>query len=279
MNSKIRMILIDLDGTLLHGVNFISQENCEMLKRVQDAGIMTVISTGRTPFESEFALDAVGANGYFIAMNGLSVYENYSEKKFLHRDYMKAETAEAVLKILDSEGIFYQVYAGDRAYCTTAAEAQIHTSGMDRKYIDFHKELHTVVDHLPSYLKGVGLDAIKIFISLGDPQKLARIRKEIDGIADITTLSSGAHYLEVIPTGADKRKAAQLLREHLGFKKEEIMAIGDSENDFGMLTDAGIAVAMGNACDKLKKIAHYVAPSNFDNGVAAAINDLIFNEL
>lgn len=276
MTSKIRMILVDLDGTLLQGVNGISSANRQAFERARKAGILPVICTGRTPYESDFAVQAIGADRYMIAMNGLSVYENYAQKKLLHADYMQRDTAQALFSILDKANIFYQVYAGDRAYCAEASARQIHTSGMDESYRAFHTGLHTVVRNLTEHLDSIGLETTKVFISLDDPQKMADIRRTINQLPELNTLASGPHYLEVVPDGADKQQAVRMLRQHLGLTKEEIMAIGDSENDLGMLREAGVSVAMGNGCDAAKRIADFVAPRNDEDGVAAAIHKLVF---
>ena len=277
--SKIKMIFVDLDGTLLQGVNIITPRTIRVFESIRKMGIIPVIATGRPAYETDFACQAIGADGYLITMNGLAVYKDYRAGKLLYEAYMPEDTAEYIINFLFNENVFFQTYAGDRSYCQKDKSALIEDCGMEREYIDFFVSLMESVDHLLPYLKKNSLKINKFFVSIADREKRERIRTALDCISGIRTLSSGENYIEVIPEGADKQRAVKRVKAAEGLTDEQVIAIGDSENDLGMFDEACTCVAMGNACPQLKAKANYIAPANDQEGVACILERLLLNRV
>lgn len=276
--QAIRMVFVDLDGTLLQGVNTVTPRVREAFARIREAGIVPVVATGRLAYEADFAMRAIGADSYMIAMNGLAVYDDYRTGHLLYEAYLSETAASTILTRLLEENIFFQAYAGNRAYCQTDRAGLIHSCGMDAAHAHFFEDLQEVVDDLHTYFSARQLRVNKFLVSIDDVSRVPPLRAMLEEITGVTTFSSGPHYIEIIPLGADKRNAVRAVRERAGLERAQVMVIGDSENDLGMFDEAEICVAMGNACDALKAKANYIAPSNFEDGVAWALETLLLGQ-
>lgn len=106
-------------------------------------------------------------------------------------------------------------------------------------------------------------------------QGIAQIPKEY--FERYTMVKSSPYFFEILNKQADKGAALKHLAQHLGIKQEEVMAIGDNENDLPMIEFAGIGVAMGNATENVKQIANVITASNNEHGVAKAVEKYVLN--
>ena len=271
----IRMVFVDLDGTLLQGVDTVSARTVRAFEKVRAKGITPVIATGRLAYEADFASRAIGADGYLIAMNGLAVYEDYRTGAILYEAYMPQDAAAYIIRCLLRQDVFFQAYAGNRAYCQADRAGHIRGCGMDAEHVRFFSGTQQVVPDLATYLTEKSLRVNKFFVSVAEMSKIPALRAVLDGIPGVKTLSSGEHYIEIVPKDADKQRAVRAVRDACGLTREQIMVIGDSENDLGMFDEASICVAMGNACPALKAKAGCIAPTNFEDGVAWVLETLL----
>ncbi len=276
--SGIQMVFVDLDGTLLQGVDTVSTRTVRAFERVREKGIVPVIATGRLAYEADFAARAIGADGFLIAMNGLTVYEDYRRGTVLYEAYMPEDASVYIIRCLLRQGVFFQVYAGNRAYCQANRAESIHHCGMDTEHVRFFSGTQQVVPDLEEHLAQKRLRVNKFFVSVDETARIPALRAVLDDIPGVRTVSSGEHFIEVIPEGADKRKAVRAVREACGLTREQVMVIGDSENDLGMFDEAVTCVAMGNACPALKAKAGYLAPTNMEDGVAWTLETLLLDE-
>lgn len=274
-NQAIRAVFVDLDGTLLQGVSTVTPRTAEAFRRIQEAGVTPIIATGRLAYEADIAMRATGADGYMIAMNGLAVYDDYRAGHLLQESFLDAAVVPRIIDLLLQENVFFEAYAANRAYCQSDRTHLIHDCGMDQEHADFFGALVQEVEDLPSHLREKKLRVNKFFVSVADESRIPAIRAALDAMDGANTLSSGLHYIEVVPEGADKARAVRAVRKAMGLRPEQVMVIGDSENDIGMFGEASIRVAMGNACDSLKALATHVAPRNDQEGVAWALETLV----
>ena len=274
----IKMVFVDLDGTLLQGVDTVSARTVRAFERVREKGIIPVIATGRLAYEADFAARAIGADGFLIAMNGLTVYEDYRRGTVLYEAYMPEDASVYIIRCLLRQGVFFQAYAGNRAYCQANRAESIHHCGMDAEHVRFFSGTQQVVPDLEEHLARKRLRVNKFFVSVDETARIPALRAVLDDIPGVRTISSGEHFIEVVPEGADKRKAVRAVREACGLTREQVMVIGDSENDLGMFDEAFTCVAMGNACSVLKAKAGYLAPTNMEDGVAWTLETLLLDE-
>ncbi len=276
-NSTIKMVFLDLDGTLLKDVDTVTQYTQEILHRVIEMGVTPVICTGRLAYESDFAAQAIGADGYLIACNGADVYANYTKREKIYEAYMEAHTVRAAIEVLQETPVFFQAYAGDRAY-TPSDRADRITAGWDEVHAAFFRRHMVIVDDLEDFLKKTKIHTNKFMVGVPEGVSMVELRQKLEAIPGIVTYASGDKLLEVLPKNVDKRRAVRAIAAVEGLSREQIMVIGDSENDVGMFDEANICVAMGNACEQLKAKANYYAPSNQEDGVAWALEHLLLGE-
>ncbi len=274
MEQKIKMVIVDLDGTLLTKVRYVPEENIRAMREAREAGVLTVIATGRLEKDSFFAVEAVGAKDYIITMNGLMIYDYHKQKAIIDR-HMQDEDAQAVLNMLDELPLFYQLYSSNDTFATTHSIDCLPLSGMLPSYLEFYKSAGNVSGKMWDYLKTHNRHGDKLFVSVQDKNVMQHVREEVAKIPGLRSVSSGRCFLEVLPKDADKREAVQLFSEYVGIPLSQTMIIGDSDNDVGMLSVAGLSVAMGNGCDAAKEIADVIAPTNLENGVAWAIDKFV----
>lgn len=277
-HPAIQAVFVDLDGTLLQGVDTVTSRTAAAFARIRAMGITPVVTTGRLAYEADFAVRAIGADSYMIAMNGLAVYDDYRTGHLLHEAYFSKDTAERIIQYLLREHVFFEAYAGNRAWCQTDRTQLIWNCGMDEEHIRFFSDSMEKTDRLREQLDKKRMRVNKFFISIEDTERVASVRAALLELPGVRTVLSSPHFIEVVPSGADKRGAVRLVREAMGLKPEQIMVIGDSENDLGMFEEAVTCVAMGNACPELKAKANYVAPTNWQEGVAWALETLLLEE-
>ncbi|MDO5147361.1 MAG: HAD hydrolase family protein [Eubacteriales bacterium] len=228
--------------------------------------------------ESAFAIRAIGADRYLIASNGQSVYRDYEKKEFMYSVEMEEEIAKKVYRLLYEEGVFFQMHVGDIAYVTKDREEKMETCGWTKEYVTFFQKYMQVEENLWEYLQKKNAMPGKFLAVISEKEKRDKIRARAEQIEGVVVLSTEGPAMEILPKNVDKRRGVQAVAAAAGLSKEQIMVIGDSENDMGMFDEAGIRVAMGNACPQLKAKAHYQAPSNVEDGVAWALETLLLKE-
>ncbi|MEG0552529.1 MAG: sugar-phosphatase [Carnobacterium sp.] len=269
----IELIAIDLDGTLLTNEKKISSKVKETLAKVKEQGVKVVICTGRplpgvTGFLKELNLEEAG--DYAITYNGALV--------------QKTNDGTAIAQHTMSFDDFLVVEAMSKkigVHCQTLDEKAIYTTNKD---ISPYTVRESSLVNMPIKYRSVEEMDPNLIISkmmmIDEPDVLDA------GIAKIptsfhekyTVLKSEAFYLEVLNKSASKGQALKDLSDILSIPKENIMAIGDNENDRDMLVFAGIGVAMANAVEGIKAISDYITDSNELDGVATVIEKLVLNQ-
>jgi hypothetical protein len=274
----IRAVFVDLDGTLLQGVNTITPRTVAAFEKIRAKGIVPVVATGRLAYEADFAVRAINADRYMIAMNGLAVYDDYRTGHLLYEAYFPEKAAEEILQLLLRENVFFEAYAKNRAWCQTDRAGLIQSCGMDEEHIRFFGDRMELADCLLECLQQKKLRVNKFFVSEANSDRAIQLRDALRQIRGIYAFLASPSFIEIVPDGADKQSAVRMVREAMSLTAEQIMVIGDSENDMGMFDEAAICVAMGNACPELKAKANYVAPTNRQEGVAWALETLLLGK-
>ncbi len=268
---RVKLLVLDLDGTALQEDGSLSMELIEAVTRIQQAGVQVMLATGRMmrsaiPYWMQLSL----GTGPLIAYNGSMVAEMPSERSWFSW-HLNSDVARLVVsRALDSD-ILTQVYVGNELWLSREDERA-------QNYI--------AVNHIPGEVK-IGRDILRwpappIKILLQDnPERLDRFREDITpevlGLQG-RLFKSQEDYLEIVPAGVGKGPALAKVAERLGIGAPEIMAIGDAENDIDMLRFAGIGVAMGQASELVKSSARHVTKPVQDNGAAYAIHRWILND-
>jgi Cof subfamily protein (haloacid dehalogenase superfamily) len=261
MTNIIKVIALDLDGTLLTSHHEVSPRTEQALLRVMAAGIQVIVATGRPRMTSAPVIQKLGLTTPGVFLQGLNIHNG--DGSIRYQRLMEVETARHIAAFADSSG-----YAA-LAYNSYAIMTRARNALTDRM-IQYHEPLPEIVGSLSAL---PGKVPINKFVFVDVPERIQQIRRElaahINGSA--TLLISVPHLLEALPLGTSKGAGLKWLLDDMGISMEHVMAIGDGENDIEMLEMAGIGVAMGNAPENVKRAADYVTANNDEDGIPQAI--------
>ena len=272
----IKLILLDLDGTLLTGEKTLSPGNGAALERCADAGIHIVPSTGRIYCGIPQAVRDLPFVRYVVAVNGAQVYDA-KEDKVLLREEIPLETAFRMFDVLDALPVIYDCYMDGFGYnCATMYE-RIDEFVSDPPMNDLVKRTRHPVPDLRAFLREQGRSLQKIQMFFKDPdRRVGELERLPKLFPELAVTSSLVNKIEINAKNANKGRALRFLCAHLGLEVSESMAFGDGSNDLSMIEASGIGVAMANADSILLAAADYITDSNDRDGVAKAIDRFCF---
>ena len=277
--KEIKLVALDLDGTLFDNNSKISQKNLETIRAITDKGVHVVISTGR-PFEG-IPFDQIKDTGiaYAITANGSAIYE-IASGRCLYENAMDEELVTPIINFLLTRDIHMDAFIGGKGYtpiqCVSTAQ-KLTVPASIKKYITTTR---TRLDNILQFIHDNQLKVQKMTLNFypdkdGTLIDRERVRRYLTSNPDIATVCGGYNNLEFTKKDADKGVGLRRLAELLDIDPAQTMAIGDTENDLAIIEAAGIGVAMGNATDAVKAKADYVTTSNTEDGVAFAIEHFI----
>lgn len=258
------LICTDLDGTLLTDDKQISAENKKAIEYFISEGGLFTFSTGRMPMGIKVVLRSVMPNAPIVCANGASVYDAESNKflwsKFLEDkafnlvEYIEEKCPNAGIEINDEDTIYFSRPNRLTQECRAFEEIP----GDD---IDYHL--------IPQPWK-----KIVFMVEADDMQALKSALKEYEFYDEFTFLQSNTNYLEVVPNGCSKGDGVMHLAKILGIEKSKVIGIGDEENDYELVKQSGIGVAVANATPRLKSIAKWIVADNNNHAIKALIDKM-----
>ena len=270
----IKLIAIDLDGTLLNSRKGLPEYNRETLISCIQKGIHIVPCTGRTVDGIPDEVKEIPGIRYAITTNG-AVVEDMKENTVIDTRLLSCDLALEILRFVDPYHVMYDPYIDRRGI----SEARF----MDRlsEFVltpELQKLVHNTRDVYPDIIEFVEMTnkpVEKINLFFGDMEERAKLRAELDKRSDIIVTSSISNNLEINALGATKGDGILRLASHLGISPGQTMGIGDGENDLSMILKAGVGVAMKNGSKELIEAADYVTGTNDEDGVASVIRKLV----
>lgn len=272
--NAIKLIALDLDGTLFNNQSQISAHNIDTIKKANEASTTVVISTGRPysglPFEQ---LKGSGIR-YAITTNGSAIYEIESGK-CLFEEAMNEDIILPILDFLLTKDIHMDAFIGGKGYtpvqCVAAGQKLANPPALKHYILNTRVR----VDNLPLFIHENQLKVQKMTLNFypdGDIFKdREEVRKYLESNPAITMVSGGYNNLEFTRADVNKGIGLQKMAQLLDIPVAQTMAVGDTENDLAIIRAAGVGVAMGNATAAVKSAADYITTSNDEDGVAAAI--------
>ena len=268
----IKIIALDLDGTLLDSEKRLSEENRRALEQAADKGIEIVPTTGRIYAIIPEVVRKLPFINYAITVNGAELYDVRNDR-VLAKNELPWEKAVEIMQYLDGFDVVYDCYQNGGGYMTKAYLDKVG----DYLTSDYFKEIYaksrTPVPELKAYLQEKGDGVQKLQFCTKDQALraflLEDLQERFDGVAVSAALSFNG---EINDEKGHKGGALTKLCKHLGCTMENVMTIGDGANDITMLQMAGLSVAMENAAPEVKAAAKYVTASCDENGVAQAIH-------
>ena len=272
MNYK--MIVLDVDGTLLNNDKIITARMRTALIKVQQMGIRIVLASGRPtygvmPLAKELEMDK--HDGYILSYNGGQII-SVQTGDVLFEKRIKIE----MLPYLERK-------AGKNKFSIfTYCEDTIYTNDIFDEHIIQEAELNSMrLKEVKNFSEEVNFSPYKCMIVSDDESALVDLeshwKRRLAGELDV--FRSEKYFLEIVPPFIDKANTLSVLLEKLGVESENVVAIGDGVCDVSMIQLAGFGIAMGNAQESVKACADYVTSSNEEDGVALAIENVIISEI
>ena len=272
---SIKLICIDMDGTLLIDQHNISDEDKNAIKYAVEKDIHVAITTGRVYNCAKLYSDLIGLTTPIIASNGAFIGGSHGQE--IYNNPLNIDDAKQFLEVTEKYNLFSYLTANfgivslEELPETNIYKVLNKTLKEDKKIK--LEVLNNIDDIYKLYdgqiLKGVCIEKI-------DTYKLLKAKKELqEKCPNLEIVSSWDDNFEIMKKGSSKGEAVQYLANYLSLDRSEVMCIGDSENDLSMIEFAGIGVAMGNAIDKVKKASTFITESNTNSGVAKAIMKFI----
>ena len=266
----IYLVAVDMDGTLLHNDKSISDYTINVLRKIVEKGILLVPASGRPLNGMKAAvLNNVKGIKYAICSNGAMLMDVQKEKS-ISETGIPIEKALEALTYLEQFPVAVYVHT-DRG---TFREEGWEKTGLSEKYPYIRFSEGNVKD-LGAFLRTSGVKVMKMgafVLKDGLAQELLEKGSPIPGIVFLRT---GDGIIELNSVDASKGNALCTLCKKLGISMENVLAIGDNENDISMLQAAGISVAMENAEDDVKQAAKFVAGHNEEDGAAHFLEEWV----
>jgi Cof subfamily protein (haloacid dehalogenase superfamily) len=279
MKQDIRLIALDLDGTLFNSKGIITKHTKEMIQKAGQAGITVIISTGR-PYIGLPLEDAVELGiKYAITANGAGIYQIPS-RKCLFEDSIAPEAGATLLTELYQHNLHLDAFIGGNAYTQSSTRDFINRLTLSDSMRTYIRDSRTVVDDLASYIVAHQLSIQKLTLNFTpDENGNYTVRDNIITLLtqypELHYVSGGFNNLEITKKGTTKGEGLRFLCNYLNIPIDQSMACGDSENDFAIVTASGLGVAMANAEQLLLDHADFVTLSNDEDGIAYAIEELV----
>jgi Cof subfamily protein (haloacid dehalogenase superfamily) len=267
----IRLVAIDLDGTLFDSRQQISEKSKIAVRKAQESGIQTAIVTGRGRAGAEMALDMLGMDMPYISSAGSLICAGKNKEVISARTFQIDEELIRIVKFVreNNSGLIADSLKGN--WWFGPDELGESLDPMTAAYAwQSQRTFHPEIDFCQPMLK---------ITLIADHEILQRAETNL--CANCPTLQhvyAGMRYIDLTARGVNKGTAIEILANHLNLHSSEIAAIGDQPIDLSMFEYCGLSVAMENAHDSVKKAAHWTAPSNDSDGVAWVLEKILNGE-
>ena len=274
-DSPIRIIALDLDGTLLDSQKRLSAANRAALEEAAAHGVQIVPTTGRFFGMMPQAVRDLPFVRYAITINGAQVYDRKTDAAII-RDEIPLGMALELMRMLDGYDVIYDCYRANWGWMTAALQAKAETYATDAHYLQMIRTFRRPVADLEATAGDGDVQKVMLFArnTPGSEAVTKAIAAEIaQRFPTIKVTASTWNNLELNIASAHKGNALKRLAEHLGLTLANCMALGDGMNDLTMIEAAGLGVAMANAHPRVRAAADQVTHSNDEDGVAYAIRE------
>ncbi len=265
-----KMIVLDLDGTLMSSQNCILPRTKEAIFKAQEAGVMVVLASGRPTYgmvnaARELRLDEYP--GFLLSYNGGRIISVQTDELI----YDKSLTPE----------VCHELYDLAREYDINimAYEDEAILTMDDDQYIQKESVINNMpINRVEDFKSALTFNSVKCLCT-GEPDYIAQVELKFkERVGDrFSIMRSAPFFLEIMPQNINKAYSLQKLLDHVGLDVSEMIACGDGYNDLPMIEFAGLGVAMGNAVDEVKSKANYITATNNEDGIADVIEKFIFN--
>ena len=276
MEREIKLIVTDMDGTMFTTEKTITPRAMRAIREARSRGVEFTVATGRNRAAIDTILERLDITAPVIVGNGAFIQD---ARQFYHREVMSDEDILSVMEVTRELGCSFFAFDADRVYCERTPASRhaaaiwlsgIVTPGLAESFCWF--------DTSAEVFKAVRGRTAKLLVIEHDLKKNRRIRTAIEQRCNVMIVNAEPANLDISNPGVSKGKAILELGRILGIDREQIMALGDAENDKEMMEYAGLGVAMANAVEETKAAADFVTLDNDHDGFAYAIEKFVLGE-
>ncbi len=260
-----KMVVLDLDDTLLNKEHSISQKTINTLEKLKNKGVEVVVATGRMYCSALPYIKQLGLFGSMITYNGAYIRDVEEDELVFHQP-IELNVAREILKDAEEAGLYANIYIDDNLF--------VNELGPES---DLYKKISRVdaipVGKLSEYISQAPTKLLIVEEDLEKNQHYRELFKEkYKDVVEVT--ESKAFFIEFMAKNVSKGHAIKVVANNLNIGLDEIIAIGDSWNDIEMLQTAGLGIAMGNAPDGVKKHADMIADDHDNEGVSSILTEI-----
>ncbi|MFN8376065.1 MAG: HAD family hydrolase [Anaerolineae bacterium] len=267
MTSSIKLLAIDIDGTLQNSRHELTERTEKALRAAVASGVLVVLATGKARIACQNILQRIGSSGPLICMEGTVVYN--ADGSLRQQHVLNPEIARQII-----------TFAEDRGYTLLANSAEhiylrAHNAQLIELLAKYSEPSPEVVGPLQNILDDITINKLMAFKEGHTVKPLSwQLQMQLNGAVKLTPvmLDTG---LQVMPPGISKGTTLKKLMKDLKILADEVVAVGDAENDLEMFATAGTSVAMGNARQQVKDAAKYSVSHCDDDGAAEAIERFV----
>ncbi|MBN2540598.1 MAG: HAD family phosphatase [Bacilli bacterium] len=260
------MIIADLDGTLIKN-SHVSEETMRAIKRLQEDGYVFTVATGRHVTAATSLIDQLQIEFPVLCSNG--AYVGVPSKNKIIKEICIDETSVLdAVDMINRFGSDFLLYTTKRIVATKQAKEKLESriGSIPAHVIDLNE--------IPDFIsEGI----VKLLIIETDPSKFQQMYRHFKDNKELSIVSSNKDFLDIGSQHSSKGNGLKELCKYLGIGLDEVIAVGDQENDISMLQVAGVGIAMGNASDTVKQAANFVTKSIDENGFSVAVERFLYH--
>ncbi len=266
--TPIKMVIADVDGTLVTQEKVLTKRAVEAVLRLHDAGIQFSVTSGRPPHGMAMLIDPLKLVQPLAAFNGGVLIEPDLET-VVEQNFLAAEVPEQVIDLIEKHGLDVWIYTATEWFVRDVNGPHVAREQWTVKFPP--KVVKTFDGLLGSVAKIVGVS--------DNLEGVAKCEKDVQqaGGEHISAARSQPYYLDVTHPKANKGEVVVVLSKLLDIPAEEIATLGDMPNDVLMFKKSGVSIAMGNASKDVQASATFVTATNEDEGFAKAIEEFVLN--
>lgn len=274
MRQRIKMIGLDLDGTVLTEKKELTARTKDAVGRALAQGVVVLVATGRPWMGVPEELRNFPGMRYAITSNGARIIDTV-ENRVIAEHLLSPGLAQKVLEICGKYDTLQEVYFDGQGYAPADKMACVERYHRNPGMCEYMRKTRIAVDDIAELVKEQNRGLDKVQALFADMKERAAAWQELKAEEGLELVGSLRYNIEINAAGVNKGKELVNLGRMLGIRREEIMACGDGDNDIIMLKEAGFGVAMANGEDKVKEAADYITLSNDEDGVADVIEKYV----
>ncbi len=262
----IKLIVTDIDGTILRRDFKFNQEVKDCISDLTGKGIKVVLVTGRMHSCTEFIADELKLDTPIVSYQGGFIKH---KNEVLYNKTVNPKLAKEIINWARENNVHINIYLDDELYVE-------QDNDTIKKYAEERKAEYKVASFDTLNLENINK---LLIIDFANPDIVTEYKNYLsEKYPELNFVKSMPFFCEVCNKEATKKNAVEYLKKLWNIKTEEVMASGDQNNDLSLLDSAGIKIAMGNATDELKAVATYVTDTVENNGFVKAVERFVYND-